>query len=107
MVPCKITKPKLQQNYPNAFEEITTIPYSLTNTSRVKLIVYDNTKKPLETLVDTIQVPGDYKVEFNATGYCSNIGLYHISQSEDMEIYFYRLVTEQGSSMKKMLRQGN
>ena len=83
----------LAQNYPNPFNPNTTISYSIpvrhlgeklsllagrSETSEVKLVVYDVIGKEIKVLVNRYQQPGNYKVEFDGSKLSSGI-------------YFYRL----------------
>ncbi|HLP18237.1 MAG TPA: endo-1,4-beta-xylanase, partial [Bacteroidota bacterium] len=56
----------LEQNYPNPFNPTTTIRYAISKSSQVTLKVFDMLGREVETLVNTIQVPGQYAVTFNA-----------------------------------------
>jgi hypothetical protein len=58
---------QLGQNYPNPFRERTTIKYCIAYKTKVKLKVYDEEHKEIETLVDEEKESGTYEVEFNAT----------------------------------------
>lgn len=57
----------LQQNFPNPFQNHTTIGYSLKESSHVTLKVYDATSRLVDTLVDEARNPGNYKVNFDAS----------------------------------------
>ncbi|HPV15390.1 MAG TPA: T9SS type A sorting domain-containing protein, partial [Candidatus Cloacimonadota bacterium] len=56
----------LNGNYPNPFNPETTISYSLKETGRVKLEVYNIKGQLVKTLVDEEQTTGHYKLVFNA-----------------------------------------
>ena len=45
----------------------------------VKLIVYDILGREVSTLVDTEQSPGNYKVEWDASGQASGVYFYILS----------------------------
>lgn len=71
---------KLYQNYPNPFNPVTNIKYSVkSETSNVKLIVYDLQGKQIELLVNQKQPAGTYRVDWNASGYSSGIYFYSLS----------------------------
>jgi hypothetical protein len=55
---------QLGQNYPNPFRERTTIKYCIAYKTKVKLKVYDEEHKEIETLVDEEKNPGTYEVVF-------------------------------------------
>jgi photosystem II stability/assembly factor-like uncharacterized protein len=54
-------------NYPNPFNPITSIEYSLMKQSRVKLIIYDMFGREVTQLVNTTQEAGFKSVQWNAT----------------------------------------
>jgi lysophospholipase L1-like esterase len=73
----------LNQNYPNPFNPTTTIKYSISlkvksETSNVKLIVYDVLGREVTTLVNEAQTAGNYEVNFNGNGLSSGIYFYQI-----------------------------
>ena len=80
----------LSQNFPNPFNPTTTINYTLPKNSEVKLTVYDALGCKIETLINKNQLPGNYKVTFDASQYPSGV-------------YFYRLTTDGFSETKKMI----
>ena len=60
------TKFSLKQNHPNPFNPTTTISYSISEDSRVKLVVYNTLGQIVAVLVDEYQSTGYYAVEWNA-----------------------------------------
>lgn len=62
------------RNYPNPFTTRTTLAYDLPQERLVHLVVYDVLGRPVRTLVDQVQPPGHYTVDFDATALPS--GLY-------------------------------
>ncbi|OGU77633.1 MAG: hypothetical protein A2W11_08220 [Ignavibacteria bacterium RBG_16_35_7] len=80
----------LSQNYPNPFNPTTNIGFRIANFGFVSLKVFDVLGREVATLVNEEKQPGEYDVEFNAS---------HLSSG----IYFYKLQTENYSSIKKML----
>jgi hypothetical protein len=58
----------LAQNYPNPFNPITKIEYHLPKRTEVVLTVYDILGKEVKVLVQKMQGPGRYQVEFDASG---------------------------------------
>lgn len=79
---------ELQQNFPNPFNPVTTIRYTLQQNSNVTLTVYDILGNSVQTLVHQKQAPGAYAVRFDGSGVCSGI-------------YFYRLNSGSFSAVKK------
>jgi len=84
---------KLHQNSPNPFNPTTTIEYELFTASKVLLKVYSLDGKEIETLVDELQQPGNYRVDFTA-GKNSELS---------SGIYFYKLQTNHSFDIKKMI----
>jgi len=80
----------LFQNYPNPFNPVTTIKYQIPKTGFVILKVYDVLGKEVATLVNGKQGAGSYEVEFDGKDYSSGV-------------YFYKLVTDDYSNVKKMI----
>lgn len=91
----------LQQNYPNPFNPTTTIEFSLGGTSEgaltqhVNLDIYNILGQHVKTLVDRDLVPGNYKVEWDAT----DNGGKRVASG----IYLYKLQVDRESKSKKML----
>jgi hypothetical protein len=81
---------RLEQNYPNPFNPETRIGYSLTNSERVTLDIFDIRGKYVQTLVYAYQSPGSYTVHFRAD---------HLPAG----IYYYRLSAGLQTETKKML----
>jgi hypothetical protein len=100
----------LEQNYPNPFNPVTKIRYSIPSNVRrettpgggqalnqvitagasVKLIVFDILGNEVATLVNEINTPGNYEVEWNAAGLASGV-------------YFYKLKAGGFTSVKKLI----
>lgn len=83
----------LQQNYPNPFNPVTKIKFTVPATGKnnfVKIAVYDVTGKLVTTLVDENFAPGTYETDFNGENYSTGV-------------YFYRMVTNDYSEVKKMI----
>jgi endonuclease I len=80
----------LFQNYPNPFNPSTMIKFSLKKGSAVKIMLYDITGRAVETLVNTQYSAGTHSVRFDASNLANGI-------------YFYRIVTDEFSDIKKMV----
>ena len=76
--------------YPNPFNPITTIAYSIPGRSRVQLRVYNIRGELVETLVDAIQVQGEQTVRFDGQGLSS--GIYFLSLSSSFERRVIKIV---------------
>lgn len=80
----------LNQNYPNPFNPTTVITYDIARRSHVSLTVYDVLGRKVETLVNSVKLPGSYQASFNGTGLPSGV-------------YFCRILSGGFTSVKKML----
>ena len=85
----KPSKLKLNQNYPNPFNPSTNISFSIPQTSKVTLTVYDILGRKVATLVDNRLSSGFHTVRFDAN---------HLGSG----IYFYRLNVGNQSITKKL-----
>ncbi|MCS7014426.1 MAG: T9SS type A sorting domain-containing protein, partial [Chloroherpetonaceae bacterium] len=81
----------LEQNYPNPFNPTTNIRYSIQQTGLVTLKVYDLLGREVATLVNEVQPPGNYEVQFNASTRTSS------------GIYIYRLQSGNFTRTMKMM----
>jgi len=97
--------PELKQNYPNPCTGITNIDYILLDSTRVRLIVYDNRGKEVETLVDEIQAPGRYNYELDVSKHESGTSPYPLLNPWKNEVFFYRLVTDDFINSKKIIKE--
>jgi len=77
-------------NYPNPFNPETILSFALPNTSAVSLKVFDTNGRMIQVLAEDIYPAGRHDIRFNASNLSSGI-------------YFYRLTTEIGTKMGKML----
>jgi hypothetical protein len=57
----------LEQNFPNPFNPTTTVSYSVPKSGQVNVMVYDLLGNLVKTLVNEVQQPGAYKVQWDAT----------------------------------------
>ncbi|MDX1701747.1 MAG: T9SS type A sorting domain-containing protein [Melioribacteraceae bacterium] len=80
----------LNQNYPNPFNPTTTINFSIPQTSKVKLEVYNSIGEIVQTLVDRELSAGNYNYDWDAS-------------SVNSGIYFYKLQTTDFAETKKMI----
>jgi hypothetical protein len=84
------TQNQLEQNFPNPFNPATNIRYNISKTSQVTLKVFDILGRQVQTLVNTMQAPGQYTVTFTAQNLASGI-------------YFYRLEAGTFTETKKLI----
>ncbi|HKI77571.1 MAG TPA: T9SS type A sorting domain-containing protein [Ignavibacteriaceae bacterium] len=75
-LPSKFT---LYQNYPNPFNPSTKIKFDLTETSKVRLAVYNILGEEVKTLVNKSMSPGEHVATFNASDLSSGIYFYRIN----------------------------
>jgi hypothetical protein len=76
----------LEQNYPNPFNPATTISFSLDQSAKLNLTVYDMTGKEVSVLADREFSKGRHTVEFNAEGFSSGIYYYSLKDARGHEI---------------------
>lgn len=68
----------LSQNYPNPFNPSTVINYSIPNSNKVSLKIFDLLGREVATLVNQYQTAGTYKVSFDGGNLSSGIYLYKL-----------------------------
>ena len=90
----------LSQNFPNPFNPVTTIQYSLPVASRIKLEIYNIRGQKIKTLQQSYQLPGYYSVQWDGTN--------DTGRQVANGMYLYRLtITDNknltGNYVKKML----
>jgi len=80
----------LSQNFPNPFNPVTIIKYSLPETSNVRLEVFNALGQRVAIPVNELQGAGIYNINFNGRNLSSGV-------------YFYKLTAGSHSDNKKML----
>jgi hypothetical protein len=83
-------KNKLENNYPNPFNPVTKINFSIAKKGLVTLKIYDLLGREIRTLVNDVKSPGPYSVDFNGSNLASGV-------------YFYKLSCNGFSEVKKMV----
>jgi hypothetical protein len=63
---------------PNPFNPITTISFTMPQTARVKLAVFDVQGRLIETLIDGTREAGEHQVSFNGSNLASGVYLYRL-----------------------------
>ncbi len=81
---------KLAQNIPNPFNPITEIEFTLPQTEKATLAVYNILGQHVTTLVNRVVDAGSHRVIWEASGSASGV-------------YFYRLSTDSGVATRKMM----
>ena len=93
-VEVKVTAPskfRLEPNYPNPFNPVTTISFEVPEKTQIELVVYDILGRKIKSLVDNeVRNPGRYEMSFNGNSLGSGV-------------YIYRLVAKNYSMTRKML----
>lgn len=77
-------------NYPNPFSSTTSINYTLSESTYIKISVYDRLGRDIETLVDGDREPGTYSVDFDGS-------------KLEPGTYFYRIKTSSKTEVRKMV----
>jgi hypothetical protein len=68
----------VEQNYPNPFSQLTTIPYAISRSGRVTIDVYNIHGQRIRTLVDEVRSAGLHEVVLDGTGLSSGVYLYRM-----------------------------
>ena len=84
------TRVNLLPAYPNPFNPSTTIKYQIPEQTKVRLVVVNIVGQEVVNLVNTQQQPGEYSLTWDASDLASGI-------------YFIRLVTENQTSIQKLM----
>ncbi len=69
---------QLFQNYPNPFNPITTIKYSVPQSSLISIIIFDVLGKNVATILNEYKPAGSYSVEFDGNKLASGIYFYQM-----------------------------
>ena len=69
---------RLENNYPNPFNPVTTINYTVPVMGKVTLKVFDTLGREVAMLVNETKSSGKYSVRFNATNFASGVYYYSI-----------------------------
>ena len=80
----------LNQNFPNPFNPVTLISFSLTSRTRAILTVFNVLGQPVAVLLNKEMLPGEHTIPWNAGALPSGV-------------YFYRLETESGSTTRRAI----
>ena len=85
-----ITSYRLSQNFPNPFNPVTIISYTIPKSSLVKIEIFNILGKSVSVLVNAYQKKGEYSINF-------------IAGSLPSGIYFYQMTAGDYSEVKKMM----
>ena len=86
---------ELKGNYPNPFNPVTTIEYTLPTAAHVKLVIYNTAGQVVKTLVSEEQQPDKYNVTWDSTNEAG------VRVSSGM--YIYRITAGDFRATKKMI----
>ncbi len=90
----------LHQNFPNPFNNTTTISYTLAQNGFVSLKIYNILGNEITTLVSKFQTAGKYEVEFSTEGGSASGGN---SSNLPSGFYIYELKADNYSASKKLI----
>jgi len=76
----------LNQNFPNPFNPITTIEYSIAEAGMTEIEIMDMLGRKLKTLVSEFKHGGKYQVSFDASTFSSGVYFYRIKSGEFVRI---------------------
>ncbi|MCP4631823.1 MAG: T9SS type A sorting domain-containing protein, partial [candidate division Zixibacteria bacterium] len=79
----------LRQNRPNPFNATTAINFSLSQSSEIRLDIYNIRGQKVESLISGHYSEGEYSVDWDASDYSSGV-------------YFYKLSTDKNAFTKRM-----
>lgn len=79
----------LGQNFPNPFNPVTDIYFSIPKSQHIRISILDMLGKEVGIIAEGLTNAGSYKADFDASGLSSGI-------------YFYKLETNEFSEIKKM-----
>ncbi len=86
---------KLNGNYPNPFNPVTNIAYSIKEAGKVTLHVYNIKGQLVKTLVNDVRETGNYTVTWN--------GRDNTNKSVASGVYFYKMKAQNYNNTKKMI----
>ncbi|TVQ04248.1 MAG: T9SS C-terminal target domain-containing protein [Balneolaceae bacterium] len=76
---------ELHQNFPNPFNQSTTIRYDVSRTSTVTITVHTITGQKVATILNEVKTPGQYSVIFDAAGFSSGIYMYRLKAGDFLQ----------------------
>jgi len=75
---------ELKQNFPNPFNPVTRIDYSLPKSGHVKLTVYNTLGQQVATLVNNFRTAGTHSIVWNAENLASGMYVYKLQAGEQV-----------------------
>jgi hypothetical protein len=83
---------KLSQNFPNPFNPVTKISFSIKEKTSVKISIFNLLGKEIARLIDEVKSPGEYEIEIDANKLNLVSG-----------VYFYKMTANDFVSIRKMV----
>lgn len=90
-----VANTKLGDNYPNPFNPITNIAYSISEIGKVTIEVYNLKGQLVKTLVNEIKETGEYSINWNGTD--------KTNKPVSSGVYLYKMKSGNYSSTRKMI----
>jgi hypothetical protein len=87
----------LEQNFPNPFNDLTTIRYTINKLKKTELSVYNLQGKLLMRLVDKMQSPGIYEIQLDAGKLVPGTYLYQLKTDDHTEIKKFTVTKSSGN----------
>ena len=79
------------KNYPNPFNNSTTVAFTLPDDNNVRIDVYDNSGKLVQTIYDgVVTMNQEYKAEFN--GNMLRPGIYICRMTTNAEVFTHKMM---------------
>ncbi|MDZ7797079.1 MAG: T9SS type A sorting domain-containing protein [Candidatus Marinimicrobia bacterium] len=72
---------RLKRNYPNPFNPVTRIGYSISRDSGIQILLYDLKGRKIATLIDKYHRAGSYEIPFNASSLAAGVYFYRLIQN--------------------------
>ena len=80
------TKFELQQNFPNPFNPVTTIRYSIPKTEKVQLTVYNILGQKIMEVVNKLQAAGQHTVRIHVENLASGVYVYRLKAGSRVKV---------------------
>jgi len=77
---------ELGQNFPNPFNPVTTIKYSVPKQAFVVIKIYDILGREVKILVNDMRIAGNYEIDFNASHLASGVYFYKIKSGDFTDV---------------------
>ncbi len=78
--------------FPNPFQSTTSVQYSLVNTGKIRIVLFDLTGRQIGIIADETDVAGNYKIEIDAEKYHLTQGMYLLQFIKDDQFVSKHLV---------------